>query len=38
MEHAATEYRKYKQRVISDAEQDYLDTIKMLNNKGKENA
>ncbi len=32
MEHATTEYRKYKQRVISEAEQDYLNTIKMLNN------
>ncbi len=31
MEHATTEYRKYKQRVISEAEQDYLNTIKMLN-------
>lgn len=37
MEHATTEYRKYKQRVISDAEQDYLDTIKYVSNLNKEN-
>ncbi len=30
MEHATNEYRKYKQRVISDVEQDYLDAIKRL--------
>lgn len=38
MEHATNEYRKYKQRTISDVEQDYLDSIKMLDNfkkKGK---
>lgn len=32
MEHAATEYRKYKQRTISDAERDYLNAIKRLGN------
>lgn len=35
MEHATTEYRKYKQRVISDAEQDYLDTIRYVNDLNK---
>lgn len=30
MEHATNEYRKYKQRSISDVEQDYLNTIKYL--------
>ena len=32
MEHATNEYRKYKQRTISDVEQDYLDSIKRLGN------
>ena len=36
MEHATNEYRKYKQRVISDVEQDYLDAIKRLGNINKE--
>ena len=35
MEHATNEYRKYKQRTISDVEQDYLDTIKRLGDMGK---
>lgn len=35
MEHATNEYRKYKQRVISDVEQDYLDAIKRLGEMGK---
>ncbi len=35
MEHATSEYRKYKQRTISDVERDYLDTIKGLENLGK---
>ena len=35
MEHATTEYRKYKQRTISDAERDYLNTIKRLGNINK---
>lgn len=35
MEHATTEYRKYKQRTISDAEQDYLNAIKRLVNINK---
>ena len=30
MEHATTEYRKYKQRTISDAERDYLLSIKSI--------
>ncbi len=36
MEHATNEYRKYKQRVISDAEQDFLDAIKRLGNINKD--
>ena len=32
MEHATNEYRKYKQRTISDVEQDYLDAIKRIGN------
>lgn len=36
MEHATNEYRKYKQRVISDVERDYLDSIKRLGDMGKE--
>ena len=36
MEHATNEYRKYKQRTISDVEQDYLDAIKRLGNIGKD--
>lgn len=35
MEHATTEYRKYKQRTISDAEHDYLNAIKRLGNINK---
>ncbi len=34
MEHATNEYRKYKQRTISDVEHDYLDAIKYLGKKG----
>ena len=34
MEHATNEYRKYKQRTISDVEHDYLDAIKRLGKKG----
>lgn len=34
MEHATNEYRQYKQRTISDVEQDYLDAIKHLGKKG----
>ena len=30
MEHVTTEYRKYKQRTISDVERDYLNTIKFI--------
>lgn len=35
MEHATNEYRKYKQRTISDVEQDYLNCIKAIENLGK---
>ncbi len=35
IEHATTEYRKYKQRVISEAEQDYLNTIRYVNDLNK---
>lgn len=35
MEHTTTEYRKYKQRTISDAERDYLNAIKRLGNINK---
>ncbi|MBO5311025.1 MAG: virulence RhuM family protein [Bacteroidales bacterium] len=30
MEHVTTEYRKYKQRTISDVERDYLNSIKFI--------
>lgn len=30
MEHATAEYRKYKQRTISDVERDYLSSIKLI--------
>ena len=36
IEHATTEYRKYKQRVLSDVEQDYLDVIKHLSTLNKD--
>lgn len=32
MEHATAEYRKYKQRTISDVERDYLSSIKLIEN------
>ena len=35
MEHASNEYRKYKQRTISDVEHDYLNAIKRLEDRGK---
>ena len=35
MEHATTEYRKYKQRTISDVEHDYLFSIKSIENLNK---
>ena len=35
MDHAATEYRKYKQRTLSDVEQDYLNAIKAISDKSK---
>ena len=37
MEHATTEYRKYKQRTISDVERDYLCSIKAIEDIGKKN-
>lgn len=37
MEHATVEYRKYKQRTISDVERDYLFSIKTIENFGKKN-
>ncbi len=38
MDHATNEYRKYKQRTISDVEQDYLDVIRRLDDFGKKGA
>ena len=35
MEHATNEYKKYKQRTISDVEQDYLNSIRRIGNIGK---
>ncbi|HIT89296.1 MAG TPA: virulence RhuM family protein [Candidatus Merdenecus merdavium] len=35
MDKAQTEYKKYKARTISRVEQDYLDSIKLLEEKGK---
>lgn len=35
MDHAATEYCKYKQRTLSDVEQDYLNAIKAISDKSK---
>ena len=35
MEHATTEYRKYKQRTISDVERDYLFSIKAIEDSAK---
>lgn len=35
MEYVTKEYRKYKQRTISDVEHDYLDSIKKINDFGK---
>ena len=37
MEHATTEYRKYKQRTISDVERDYLFSIKTIEDLSKNN-
>lgn len=36
MKHATTEYCKYKQRSISEAENDYLNAIKQIEKMGKE--
>ena len=33
VEKAAGEYKKYKERTLSDVEQDYLNSIKMLGKK-----
>lgn len=35
MNHATNEYRKYKQRTISNVEQDYLNSIKAIEDFGK---
>ena len=35
IEKAETEYKKYRARTLSDVEKDYLDSIKVLENKGK---
>lgn len=35
IEKAETEYKKYKARTLSDVEKDYLDSIKLLENKSK---
>ena len=35
MEHATTEYRKYKQRTLSDVERDYLFSIKSIEDSAK---
>lgn len=37
MIHATTEYRKYKQRTLSDVEHDYLQAIKRLGKRGNSN-
>lgn len=34
MEHATNEYRKYKQRTVSDVERDYLENIKRIERIG----
>ena len=36
MDKAQTEYRKYKAKTLSSVEQDYLDSIKQLEQKGRE--
>ena len=36
MEKAQTEYKKYKAKTLSSVEKDYLESIKMLEQKGKE--
>ena len=33
VEKATEEYKKYKERTLSDVEQDYLDSIKILEKK-----
>ena len=35
MDHATNEYRKYKQRTLSDVEQDHLNAIKAISDKSK---
>ena len=37
MEHATMEYRKYKQRTLSDVERDYLFSIKSIEDSVKKN-
>jgi len=36
MEKAQTEYKKYKAKTLSRVEKDYLDSIKMLEQRGKQ--
>lgn len=36
IEKATTEYKKYQQKTLSEAEKNYLDSLKMLENKTKE--
>lgn len=36
MEKAQTEYKKYKAKTLSSVEKDYLDSIKLLEHKGKQ--
>jgi len=35
MEKAQTEYKKYKGKTLSSVERDYLESIKLLEQKGK---
>jgi len=36
MEKAKTEYKKYKAKTLSSVEKDYLESIKLLEQKGKQ--
>jgi hypothetical protein len=36
MEKAQTEYKKYKAKILSSVEKDYLESIKLLEQKGKQ--
>jgi hypothetical protein len=35
IEKASTEYKKYQQKTLSEAEQNYLDSLKSLENQSK---